>query len=117
MRVKRSAPELRTMDGIVFDSIAEMKRFSDLKFLQRSGDIRDLQYQPKFDIKVNDMHICYYSPDATYIRVSTNQVVVEDVKGFKKSKKTGKMLPRVNREFGIKVKLMQAVFGLKVEVV
>lgn len=117
MRVQRTSPDKRTMDGIVFDSITEMKRYADLKLLQRAGEIRELQYQPKFDIKVREFHICYYSPDFTYIYEHSNAVVVEDVKGWKVSKKTGKMLPRVNREFGIKVKLMQAVFGLKVEVV
>ena len=105
------------MDGVCFDSIAEMTRYGELKMMQRAGEIRELKCQTKFDIKVNDFHICYYSADFTYLRNGSNSVVVEDSKGFKKSKKTGKMLPRVNREFGIKVKLMQAVFGLTVEIV
>lgn len=113
MRIQRSSPDKRTQDGIVFDSIAEMKRYSDLKLLLRSGAISRLQYQPKFDLRVGDAHIAYYSPDFTYL--DTNGVpIVEDVKGWKVSKKTGKMLPRVNREFGLKVRLMKACFGLDV---
>ena len=36
--------------GIVFDSKLEAKRYQELKFLERVGDIKDLQLQPSFDL-------------------------------------------------------------------
>ena len=117
MRYQKSDPSKRTADGIVFDSIAEMERCEGLKLLQRDGIIREVRYQTHYDLVVNDLKICTYTADFTYIDAATNQVHVEDVKGFKRSKKTGKMLPRVNREFGIKKKLMKALFDIDVEVV
>jgi len=112
----RSEESKRTADGIVFDSIPEMERWQALSAMQRRGLISKLQYQPLFNLIVNGVHICKYSPDFTYLD-ERQKVVTEDVKGFKKSKKTGKMLPRVNREFHIKVKLMKALFDLDVIVV
>jgi hypothetical protein len=73
--------------------------------------------QTKFRFELNGIHLGYFTADFTYIDVPTNAVIVEDVKGWKKSKKTGKLLPRVNREFGLKMKLMKAMFGIEVQVV
>jgi hypothetical protein len=116
LRVNKSDPERRTMDGITFDSIAEMQRYADLKLQQRAGLIRELKHHTKFDLRVNGIHICFYSADFSYIDNVSSRAVLEDVKGFKRGKR-GKLLPRVNREFHIKQKLMKAVFGLEVEIV
>lgn len=109
-------------DGIKFDSGAERDRYRELKLLMRVGEIRRLQCHPTFRIVVNEIEICKYKPDFVYERKAAplwaaSEQVVEDVKGWKKSKKTGRMLPRVNREFGIKRKLMSACFGLTVTLV
>ena len=36
------------IDGIVFDSQAEGKRYQELKLLLKNGDIKDLELQPRF---------------------------------------------------------------------
>lgn len=113
----RAEAHRRTADGIVFDSILEKDRYLMLRDLQRKGKIEKLQLQPTFRCVVADIEICKYSPDFSYIETENGKLHVEDVKGFKKSKKTGKLLPRVNREFGIKRKLMIALFGIVVDVV
>lgn len=103
-------------DGIVFDSLTEHARYRDLKLLQRSGDISKLQVHPTFKFVVAGMEVGKYTPDFSYQR-NDGKHVIEDAKGFKKSKKTGRLLPRVDREFGLKRKLMKALFALDVEIV
>lgn len=117
MRRSSVPTDLRTMDGIEFDSLLEMHHYANLKILQRAGKIEKLQHEPLFRCIVNDVQICTYRPDFTYLDAQTQALHVEDVKGWRKSKKTGKLLPRVNREFGMKVKLMRACFGITVELV
>ena len=36
------------IDMYVFDSIAESKRYKELKLLERAGEISELELQPKF---------------------------------------------------------------------
>ncbi|MGP1455872.1 MAG: DUF1064 domain-containing protein [Treponema sp.] len=47
-----SSKERRTVDGITFDSMAEMNRYLELKQLERAGIITDLELQPKFLLKI-----------------------------------------------------------------
>jgi hypothetical protein len=114
----RSDKSKRTADGIVFDSIPEMKRYQELRDLQRTGVITKLQIHPTFDIRwpTNDAHLCYLTPDFSYITKETNELVVEDVKGTKRTKK-GNLRPRVEREFGLKRKLLLAAFGIDLKII
>lgn len=114
MKFSRAAPEKRTCDGIVFDSIAEMEVYQGFKGLQQRGVISKLQHEPEFVFVVSGVTIGRYRPDFSYID-ENQKVRIVDVKGWRKSKKTGRLLPRVNREFGLKVRLMKACFGLEVE--
>lgn len=113
MRVRARKVEI---DGIVFDSAHESEVYLALKLQQRSGLISKLQCHPKFVFEVNGVRICSYKPDFTYID-KENKVRVVDAKGFKKSKKTGKLLPRVDRDFHIRRKFLLAQFGIEVEIV
>ena len=40
-----------TIDGITFDSKREMKRYCELKLLEKAGEISGLELQPEFDIQ------------------------------------------------------------------
>lgn len=62
-------------DGHVFDSKAEMRRYLDLKLLQRAGRIRDLVLQPAYAIEIG-----IYTADFRYIDAQ-GVTHVEDVKG------------------------------------
>lgn len=104
-----------TIDNIVFDSVHESTVYGDLKLQVRSGLISKLQVHPQFKLIVNGVAIGKYTPDFTY-HDRQDRVHVIDAKGFKKSKKTGKLLPRVDRDFSLKKKLMLALFALEVEV-
>jgi hypothetical protein len=77
------------IDNIKFDSKREAARYKQLKILESSGKIVDLELQPKYilqeSFKYNDQTIraITYSADFRYIDVSSGQLIVEDVKGMK----------------------------------
>lgn len=85
-RIRVSAKEFRTMDGIVFDSKAEMNRYAELLMLLRAGVIRDLGLQPEFVLVEPFEHPLLgkcrglkYRADFSYYQ--KGQWIVEDVKG------------------------------------
>jgi len=82
-----SRPEDRTIDGIVFASKAEMRRYAELKIMQNSGIIRNLVLQPKFELipgftlhKIQYLPTYYYA-DFQYYDNEHKKRIVEDVKG------------------------------------
>jgi len=89
------------VDGITFASAKEARRYSELKLLERAGEISALMLQPRFPLKVNDQLICTYVADFIY-QDKGGSSVVEDAKGFK------------TPEYKLKRKLMRAVFAVDV---
>ena len=78
------------VDGIIFDSKKEAKRYTELKILEKAGKIRDLKLQPKFELiptlrieGYKTMPITVYKADFEYMEQETGKFIVEDVKGFK----------------------------------
>ena len=102
-----------TVDGIVFDSKKEAVRYCELKRLMGMGKIRKLELQPKFDLVVNGVKVCYYRADFSYDELDEEHVkkggskywnpVIEDVKGMKTS------------IYRLKAKLMKACLGITVK--
>lgn len=100
-------------DGVVFDSIKEFHRYSELKLLERAGKIWDLKRQVPFTIiptqKVGGRVVeraCKYIADFTYMKSGADglaELVVEDTKGFK------------TPEYIIKRKLMLKEFGIQIK--
>lgn len=95
------------VDGIVFDSKKEAKRYQELKKLLESGDIQNLELQKKFVLipaqRINGKCVereCAYKADFTY-KVG-DMTVVEDTKGFK------------TKDYIIKRKLMLKVYGIQI---
>lgn len=99
----------------VFASGHEAEVCTDLWMQQKAKHITQLQFHPKFVFVVNGVKVGKYTPDATFVD-DTGTLRVIDAKGFKKSPKTGKMLPRVNQDFSLRKNLMLACFGLEVEI-
>ena len=91
-----------TEDGFTFDSKAEFRRYRELRLLEKTGEIYNLQVHVPFPLVVNDILICNYEADATYQRQG-GALVVEDVKGH------------ITREYRLKKKLMLACHGIKIE--
>jgi hypothetical protein len=77
-----------TIDGIRFTSKAEGRRYETLKLMQRAGEIKDLQLQPKFLLQDKFQHegktvrTIYYVADFLYTD-KRGKKIVEDVKGMK----------------------------------
>lgn len=107
------------VDGITFASKKEARRYTQLKLLERAGEISDLQLQVKFEliptqfeeVEVNgkirrgkciERSISYYA-DFTYKDNSTGETVVEDAKGMK------------TEVYKIKKKLMLYIHGIKIK--
>ena len=74
------------VDGITFDSVKEARRYSNLKLLQKVGEIENLQTQVEFTLLPvqkgryrNERKVSYIA-DFTYTIVKTGEKVVEDVK-------------------------------------
>lgn len=89
------------IDGIIFDSKKEGRRYQELKMLQKAGDISGLQRQVKYilipaqrepDTKGPRGGIikgkllereCSYIADFVYKNTHTGEWVIEDTKGFR----------------------------------
>lgn len=85
------------IDGVIFASKAEAKRYQQLKFLLGAKAIYDLKLQPRFTLEVNNTKICTYVPDFQY-KDQKGMIWVEDVKGYP------------TRDYKIKAKLFQALY-------
>lgn len=89
MRSKYNAKKTAVGD-LVFDSRREAKRYVELREMERSGEISNLQRQvrvelvPSFDCDGQHFRGIYYVVDFTYTDADGN-IVWEDVKGMKTS--------------------------------
>ena len=68
------------IDGILFDSKKEAKRYTELLIFQKAGAITDLELQPKFEIIINTKKIATYIADFKYFDVGRFEWIIEDVK-------------------------------------
>jgi hypothetical protein len=91
------------VDGIVFDSAKEAKRYSELKVMLKAVEIGMLEMQVPFELKVEGNKVCRYVADFRYIDSRTGELVVEDVKSDFTRK-----LPT----YRLKKKLMKQILGI-----
>lgn len=77
------------VDGIKFDSKLEARRYTELKLLERAGEIKDLKLQPVYELipsfKKNGKTYrkTTYKADFSYFDNKLDKLIVEDTKGFK----------------------------------
>jgi len=74
-------------DGFTFDSVKEMNRYCDLKYMLLAGEISDLELQKEYELQEAfiDKHgkrhrPIYYIADFVYTDNKTGEKVIEDVK-------------------------------------
>ena len=110
-----------TLDGIVFDSKKEARRYGELSMLQRAGEISDLELQKEFELipaqyetiprygkkgqRLKDGKRCIEKPvkyKADFVYKENGVEVVEDTKGVK------------TKDYIIKRKLMLYVHGKRI---
>ena len=77
----------------------EANRCQELRLLERGGEIQELEFQPRFGLRVHGNLICTYVADFRYFDARTGQIVIEDTKGVK------------TPVYRIKKKLMEALYG------
>lgn len=87
-----------------FASRAEARRYSDLFYLERAGEITDLKLQPRYALEVNGHKICTYVADFSYLD-KTGTPITEDVKGVETD------------VFKIKSKLFRALLRREIKIV
>lgn len=103
MRKYRNTPTV--IDGIRFDSQAEGRRYSQLKLLEKAGEIKNIELQPKFPMEVNGKKVGRYTADFAYHDRATGKQVVEDVK----SPSTAK-----GEAYRLRKKLVEALYGITI---
>jgi hypothetical protein len=89
--------------GIEFDSQKEERRYQELQLLERAGEIRYLERQPRYDFVIKGKKLKhYYKADFRYEVVRTGQVVTEDVKGYR------------TRDYRLKKELVEALYDIEI---
>lgn len=94
MSVKRNGHKYgaqpTTIDGIRFASKAEARRYCELKLLEKAGEIRELELQPRYELLAwpgrcdrTRAVVGHYVADFRYRKGPTGLLVIEDVKGMK----------------------------------
>lgn len=91
------------LDGIVFDSVKESKRYMELRFLLKAGEIEDLQVHVPFDLIVEGEKVAVYEADFTYKR--NGELMVEDVKSA---------FTRRIATYRLKKKLMKSIYNIEI---
>ena len=98
------------VDGIIFDSRKEARRYQDLKLLERAGEITRLELQKKYVLipqqksksgKILERE-CSYIADFVY-KTKEGAVIVEDAKGVR------------TKDYIIKRKLMLWLKGIRIQ--
>ncbi len=97
----------KTADGYKFDSLKEERRYQQLKLLELTGEISNLEVHPVFKFSVNGRKVLIrsdgypngrqakYSADFGYFDIKNGIRVVEDVK----SKATKTQVYKLRRAF------------------
>lgn len=89
------------MDGIMFDSAAEARRYGELRLMERAGLVTGLELQPCYPITVNGTRVGLYRADFRY-QDSNGQQVIEDVKGVR------------TPVYRLKKKLVEALYDIEI---
>lgn len=91
------------VDGEVFDSKAEYRRYCELLLLQKAKKISELKRQPKFELQASFrtkngklIRAITYKADFEYIDADGNQII-EDVKSF---------ITKQDKAYKLKVKML-----------
>lgn len=100
------------VDGIIFDSAKEARRYSDLKLMEKAGKITELERQKVFVLAPAVVLHGRKKPSLRYVcdfhYIKDGLTVLEDVK----SKATAE-----NRAFRIKEHLLMHVHGLAITLI
>lgn len=88
------------VDGLLFDSKREARRWGELQLLEKVGEIQHLRRQVRYDLTVKGVRVGQYVADFVYTK--HNRTVVEDAKGVR------------TQVYRLKRKLMQAIYDVDI---
>ena len=71
------------VDGWIFPSMREARRYRLLKAMQLAGSISGLEIQPAFDFKIDGDTIFVYVADFRYTWIESGEKRIEDAKGVR----------------------------------
>jgi dsDNA-binding SOS-regulon protein len=75
------------VDGVKFSSKAEARRYQELRMLEKAGEVKELELQPKFPLYAPSRSwgkhelVSTYVADFRYRKGPKGILVIEDVKG------------------------------------
>jgi hypothetical protein len=104
-RFKVAPEHERIADGILFASKKEMRRYLELKTLERAGKIYELQLQPAFKTYIQGKLFCTYTADFSYWINHKQEQIVEDVKSTGTAK---------DAAYRLRKKAAELTYGFKV---
>lgn len=95
-----------TLDGVRFHSKREAARYAELRLLEKAGEIKELELQPKFPLYVcrrqngELIQFAIYQADFRYREGKDGVLIVEDVKGVR------------TQAFSLKKRAFEAQYGM-----
>jgi hypothetical protein len=89
--------------GTSHPSIGEARRCDELQLMEKAGAIRDLEEHPSWSLDIGGVHVGRYTADWRYRDARGGGLVVEDFKGARQS-----------RDVTLRIKLLEALHGIKV---
>lgn len=110
---KHFAPQRPVVDGIRFDSRAEVIRYGELKLREQMGEISDLVVHPKLPLVLNGRKIVpsgRITLDFAYLERGAK--VYEDAKPMGAGGK-----PLMDREAKIKIAICEAIHNIEVKLI
>jgi hypothetical protein len=93
------------VDGILFDSKLEARRYGELKLLKMTGAIIDLKVHQRWYLHVGNVELGHYESDFSYLE--DGKIVLEDCKGVKTPLYRWKKR-HVQAEYGIHIREIKA---------
>ena len=97
--------KITEVDGIKFHSKAEAQAWGDLRAREKSGEIKNLTRQVRYDLIVNGMKVTHYTCDFRYFDVKLGRIIVADKKSF---------ITKQDRAYQLRKKLMLACLGIEI---
>lgn len=98
----QKCPVCKSTGLIFFHSKAERRRWTQLRLLERAGEIQNLKLQEPFPLVVNGLKIGVYYADFSYVEVRTETAIIEDIKGISTA------------VYKLKKRLVNALYGVDI---
>ena len=93
------------IDGYIFDSGAEGRRYEELKLLMRAEKISAIEVHPKYQLVVNEKNIGKYTADFQYYDFEKRAFIIEDVKGGNATR---------TEAYRLRKKLVEAIYNIEI---